>query len=131
MLKYLGKDAHLVSYGAMSKQPLSLPTSVFIFKNLTAHGFWQSRWYLDHTVGEREDLMNSLAKLMKDNKARIIFPFGPLTTDIQPKLKSSEHEVVSIRREDSDNEATSRIREVFKRLTAGRYGKKVLLKFDE
>ena len=40
MTRFLGVDSHLVSYGAMSKQPLSLPTSLFIFKNLTAHGFW-------------------------------------------------------------------------------------------
>lgn len=32
MAGYLGKDAALVSYGAMSKSPLSLPTSLFIFK---------------------------------------------------------------------------------------------------
>lgn len=32
MAGHLGKDAALVSYGAMSKSPLSLPTSLFIFK---------------------------------------------------------------------------------------------------
>ncbi|KIM90590.1 hypothetical protein PILCRDRAFT_812350 [Piloderma croceum F 1598] len=30
MARLLGSDAHLVSYGAMSKQPLSLLTSLFI-----------------------------------------------------------------------------------------------------
>jgi NADPH:quinone reductase-like Zn-dependent oxidoreductase len=44
MARLLGSDAHLVSYGAMSKQPLSLPTSLFIFKNLKSVGYWQSRW---------------------------------------------------------------------------------------
>jgi len=39
MIRFLGQDAHLVSYGAMSKQPLSLPTSALIFNNLTSHGF--------------------------------------------------------------------------------------------
>ncbi|KAG8767543.1 mitochondrial 2-enoyl thioester reductase [Ceratobasidium sp. 428] len=41
---YLGHNAALVSYGAMSKSPLSLPTSLFIFKNLVSYGYWQSRW---------------------------------------------------------------------------------------
>ena len=54
---------HLVSYGAMSKQPLSLPTSAFIFKNLQAHGYWQSRWYTQHSRQDREDLMESLTTL--------------------------------------------------------------------
>lgn len=63
MTRFLGGNAHLVSYGAMSKQPLSLPTSAFIFKNLTAHGFWQSRWYDQHTRQERESLMRTLTAL--------------------------------------------------------------------
>lgn len=131
MLKYLGKDAHLVSYGAMSKQPLSLPTSAFIFKNLKAHGFWQSRWYLDRTVKEREDLMRSLAKLMKDDKVRMILQLSCLQLTFILKLKAPEYEVVSIRNQDNDDEATSKIRGVFGRLAAGRYGKKVLLKFED
>jgi len=68
MLKYIGKDGHLISYGAMSKQPLPLPTSAFIFKNLTAHGFWQSRWYHDHSITQRERLMMDLAELMRKGK---------------------------------------------------------------
>ncbi|KXN89404.1 putative trans-2-enoyl-CoA reductase, mitochondrial [Leucoagaricus sp. SymC.cos] len=114
MLRYIGKDGHLVSYGAMSKQPFSLPTSAFIFKNLTAHGFWQSRWYLDHSAAEREALMGSLTQLMKKGK-----------------FQAPEHEIVSIGKQESDSEATSKIRGIFQKLAAGRYGKKVLLKFEE
>jgi mitochondrial enoyl-[acyl-carrier protein] reductase / trans-2-enoyl-CoA reductase len=68
MAGLLGHNAHLVSYGAMSKQPLSLPTSLFIFKNLSSHGFWQSRWYKERSREERENLMSVLAGLMKDEK---------------------------------------------------------------
>lgn len=60
MAKFLGSDAHIVSYGAMSKRPLTLPTSAFIFKNLTTHGFWQSRWYNQKTREEREELVQKL-----------------------------------------------------------------------
>ena len=72
MLKLLEPDAHLVSYGAMSKQPLSLPTSAFIFKNLTCHGFWQSRWYQQHSKQEREALMKKLADMQVRNTQEII-----------------------------------------------------------
>ena len=68
MLKILGSDAHLVSYGAMSKEPLSIPTSYFIFKNLVAHGFWQSRWYKTHSLAERSVLMDELVELMRSGK---------------------------------------------------------------
>lgn len=68
MARLLGDNSHLVSYGAMSKQPLLLPTSLFIFKNLTGHGFWQSRWYKEKSPSEREGLMHKLAQLMLNNK---------------------------------------------------------------
>jgi hypothetical protein len=68
MVRLLGNDAHLVSYGAMAKQPLSIPTSYFIFKNLTCHGFWQSQWYKTRTREEREALMQNLVHLIKEKK---------------------------------------------------------------
>lgn len=68
MVRLLGDGAHLVSYGAMSKQPLSLPTSLFIFKDLTSHGFWQSRWYTQKTRQERENLLVKLSELIQSGK---------------------------------------------------------------
>ncbi|KAF8636381.1 hypothetical protein AX17_003563 [Amanita inopinata Kibby_2008] len=68
MAQLLGSNSHLVTYGAMSKQPLSLPASLFIFKNLTAHGFWQSRWYKGRPRSEQEKLLHNLAQLMQQNK---------------------------------------------------------------
>ncbi|KAK6543260.1 mitochondrial 2-enoyl thioester reductase [Orbilia ellipsospora] len=40
----LGQHGHLVTYGAMAKQPLSLPASLLIFKDIHCHGFWISAW---------------------------------------------------------------------------------------
>jgi trans-2-enoyl-CoA reductase len=42
--KVLAPDSHLVTYGAMSKQPVALPSGLLIFKNLVFDGFWVSRW---------------------------------------------------------------------------------------
>ncbi|KAI0305967.1 hypothetical protein B0F90DRAFT_948379 [Multifurca ochricompacta] len=63
MAGLLGIDAHLVTYGAMAKRPLSLPASLFIFKNLTAHGFWLSSWYKDNGK-EQIKLVEELARIM-------------------------------------------------------------------
>ena len=68
MARLLGHGAHLVSYGGMAKQPLSLPVSLFIFKNLTCQGFWQSHWYKQKTPSERGELMQILINLMKEQK---------------------------------------------------------------
>ncbi|KAI0715981.1 NAD(P)-binding protein [Cerioporus squamosus] len=106
MTRLLGDNAHLVSYGAMSKQPLSLPTSAFIFKNLTAHGYWQNRWYNEHTRQEREELMRTITDL---------------------KLKEPAHEILDLSSETSDEAATQRLRETLVKMEQG-FGKKVLLR---
>lgn len=36
----LANDATFITYGGMSKQPVTLPTSLFIFKNLKSIGYW-------------------------------------------------------------------------------------------
>ncbi|OSD03054.1 NAD-P-binding protein [Trametes coccinea BRFM310] len=106
MTRLLGDNAHIVSYGAMSKKPLSLPTSLFIFKNLCAQGFWQSRWYQQHSRQERENLMKTLADF---------------------KLKEPEHEILDLSTESSDEAATQRLRDVLVKMEEG-FGKKVLLR---
>ena len=67
MAGLLGSDAHLVTYGAMAKRPLSLPASLFIFKNLTSHGFWLSRWYKDNFEGQTR-VIEELARTMASGK---------------------------------------------------------------
>jgi len=113
MARLLGQDAYLVSYGAMSKQPLSLPTSLFIFKNLTSVGFWQSRWYKTQTREDKESLMKTLVDLVA-----------------QGKLKVPEHEILTIPAEDSDEVAGQKVRDIFAKISKGQYGKKVLLKIE-
>ncbi|KAI6038001.1 hypothetical protein EDC04DRAFT_3114038 [Pisolithus marmoratus] len=108
MARLLGQDAHLVSYGAMSREPLSIPTSLFIFKNLTCHGFWQSLWYNRNSMQERKRLMENLVGLMRHGK-----------------LRCPEHEVLEIGERDEE-----KISEVMRRLQDGRHGRKVLLKIQ-
>ncbi|KAL0953383.1 hypothetical protein HGRIS_004622 [Hohenbuehelia grisea] len=114
MAQLLGQDAHLVSYGAMSKQPLSLPTSLFIFKNLTAHGFWQSQWYAQKGRKEQEKLMKTLVHFMS-----------------QDGLKAPEHEIVSIKAQETDEAASEKIQTLISRIAEGRYGKKIMLKLED
>ncbi|KAI9464553.1 hypothetical protein BJY52DRAFT_825626 [Lactarius psammicola] len=112
MAGLLGSDAHLVTYGAMAKRPLTLPASFHIFKNLTSHGFWLTRWYKDN--GERQSrLVEELARTMASGK-----------------FKEPRHEIIEIGREAGDETATSAIREVFQRMTLGEVKKKVILKVE-
>lgn len=40
--KSLAPGATIVTYGGMSMKPLTIPTSLLIFKDLTCKGFWLS-----------------------------------------------------------------------------------------
>ncbi|KAK6501075.1 mitochondrial 2-enoyl thioester reductase [Arthrobotrys musiformis] len=44
LARILGHNGHLITYGAMSKSPFSVPASALIFKNIHCHGFWISAW---------------------------------------------------------------------------------------
>jgi len=46
------------------------------------------------------------------------------------KLDAPEHEVLTLSKTESDEEASENIRDIIKALSQGRYGKKVLLKIE-
>ncbi len=60
LAKLLSPDAHMVTYGAMSKQPTLLPTGLLIFKNITFRGFWVSRWSDRHPTEKRQTVEDVL-----------------------------------------------------------------------
>ena len=51
LLRVLDKSATLVTYGGMSKQPVTVPTGEFIFRDITCRGFWMSRWKAENLKG--------------------------------------------------------------------------------
>ncbi|MDX2079388.1 MAG: 2-enoyl thioester reductase domain-containing protein [Terrimicrobiaceae bacterium] len=50
----------LVTFGAMSKQPLKIPNGLLIFSNLQFRGFWLKRW---RDAAPREEIMTTYEKL--------------------------------------------------------------------
>ncbi|KAI8819495.1 uncharacterized protein EV422DRAFT_534946 [Fimicolochytrium jonesii] len=70
LVRLLGHDAHLVTYGAMSRTPLTFPTSPFIFKNLSCHGFWMARWNARHDNSLRERMLVDLCGMIAKGQLR-------------------------------------------------------------
>ncbi|KAH9967355.1 NAD(P)-binding protein [Russula dissimulans] len=112
MAGLLGSDAHLVTYGAMAKRPVPIPASFYIFKNLTSHGFWLSRWLKDNDE-RRIKLVEELARTMASGKFA------------EPK-----HEIFAIAEEVSEEQASSAIHEIFQRMASGSFKKKAILKVE-
>jgi trans-2-enoyl-CoA reductase len=63
----LAPNSTLITYGGMSKQPVTLPTSLFIFKNLKCIGYWVT----ENTKNDPEskiETINEIIKLYQTNK---------------------------------------------------------------
>lgn len=63
--KCLASDGTMVTYGAMSLQPLCVPNGMFIFKNLRFTGFWVNKWYEAATAQERAETFKPLFEMAK------------------------------------------------------------------
>ncbi|KAF3196507.1 mitochondrial 2-enoyl thioester reductase [Orbilia oligospora] len=71
LARILGRDGHLVTYGAMSKLPFSVPASALIFKNIHCHGFWISAWSKGNETAKTQMIMDILGWI-RDGKFRDI-----------------------------------------------------------
>jgi trans-2-enoyl-CoA reductase len=61
----LAPGGTLVSFGAMSLQPLKIPTGLLIFKDLRFRGIWINKWYDTATPSERMKTFRPLFDMAK------------------------------------------------------------------
>jgi mitochondrial enoyl-[acyl-carrier protein] reductase / trans-2-enoyl-CoA reductase len=66
LAKLLGPGGIIVTYGGMSKQPITASTPHFIFKDLRYVGYWHSRWMSQHAYEVKKDMIDSLVNLVLD-----------------------------------------------------------------
>ena len=65
LAKIIAPEATMVTYGAMSLRPLTLPNGLLIFKNLCFTGFWVNKWYEQATGAERDETFQRLFDLAR------------------------------------------------------------------
>ena len=61
----LAPGSTLVTYGAMSLQPLKIPNGLFIFKDLRFRGIWINKWYDNATPAQRMEAFQHLFEMAK------------------------------------------------------------------
>jgi mitochondrial enoyl-[acyl-carrier protein] reductase / trans-2-enoyl-CoA reductase len=61
----LAPGATLVTYGAMSLQPLKIPNGLLIFKDLSFRGIWINKWYDNATPAQRMEAFQPLFEMAK------------------------------------------------------------------
>jgi trans-2-enoyl-CoA reductase len=66
LMNCLAPSGTLLTYGAMSLQPLKIPNGLLIFKDLRFRGIWINKWYDNATPAERMAALNPIFKMAKD-----------------------------------------------------------------
>src|SRR5215813_951963 len=65
LMNCLAPGGTLVSFGAMSLQPLKIPTGLLIFKDLRFRGIWINKWYDNATPAERMETFQPLFEMAR------------------------------------------------------------------
>lgn len=81
--KVLSSQAWLLTYGAMAKQPLTIPAGMLIFKDLRFAGFWVSRWS-DVCPSEKLVAVKEVLRLTREGKFKDT-PFAEVRWDHNTK----------------------------------------------
>ncbi|XP_055833142.1 enoyl-[acyl-carrier-protein] reductase, mitochondrial-like [Solanum dulcamara] len=89
ILKFLKQGGTMVTYGGMSKKPITVSTSSFIFKELTLTGFWLQRWMSTDKAEERQSMIDYLLGLCRDGKLNYeleVAPFDDFHTSLEKAM---------------------------------------------
>lgn len=80
LLRHLKVGGSMVTYGGMSKQPVTVPVSALIFKDVKIRGFWVTQWKRDHVHDEAafRAMLDELCSLVRQGKLT-----APACTEVQ------------------------------------------------
>lgn len=54
----------MVTYGGMSREPVTVTTAALIFKDISCRGFWMTRWSIEHAgMPEQTEMVKDLSNL--------------------------------------------------------------------
>lgn len=95
MAKVLAADGTMVTYGAMSLQPLTIPNGMLIFKNLKFTGFWVNKWYDAATAEQRAETFAPLFQMAQrgllQTKVDAIYSLTEVQAAISHAMQQQRH----------------------------------------
>ncbi|KAH8299282.1 hypothetical protein KR044_000111 [Drosophila immigrans] len=67
--RHLNDRGVMVTYGGMSREPVTVATGPLIFKDIAFRGFWMTRWSKEnYNAPERDQMFAELCQLMEQRK---------------------------------------------------------------
>lgn len=67
IMRHLADKGTIVTYGGMSKEPVTVTTSLLIFKDIKVVGYWMSRWTKENANSkERKEMYKIISGMLKD-----------------------------------------------------------------
>ena len=66
----LAANGWVVTYGAMSRQPVKVPNGLLIFKNIQFRGYWVTNWYKTASEDDRRAMFERLFDLAARGKIK-------------------------------------------------------------
>lgn len=83
LCKSLAPGGTLVTYGGMSRRPVTIPTGRLIFDDIIARGFWMTRWNEEHCIEEREQMLDAVCGYVRRGELQMKCRTWPLTDAIE------------------------------------------------
>eukprot|EP01041_Mallomonas_annulata_P003834 gene3836-7637_t len=73
MARCLPEGATIVTYGGMSKRPVTIPYELLTYKQLNLRGFWVSQWHKNDDGKERTAMLTDISNMIRDKKLSFLF----------------------------------------------------------
>lgn len=89
VLKFLRQGGTMVTYGGMSKKPVTVSTSSFIFKDLALRGFWLQKWMNAGKAKECRAMIDHLLDVVQEGKLKYethLIPFDEFPVALDKAL---------------------------------------------
>ncbi|KAN0031435.1 hypothetical protein ACTFIV_005299 [Dictyostelium citrinum] len=88
--RILADNGTLVTYGGMSREPVTIPTSQLIFRNIQIRGFWLNKWIEQHTDSEKQSVYDAIFDLIRKKQFKLMIEKHKFSEFDQALLKSQQ-----------------------------------------
>lgn len=88
MARCLPAGATMVTYGGMSKRPISIPYEVLTYKSLNLHGFWCAKWHAENAGPKRTAMLQDICEMIRSKKLSFLYEMHDFD-DFQYALEKS------------------------------------------